>query len=101
MASDINVLITGKTGTGKELFAQAIHRNSLRASQPFIVFDCAILAENLAESILFGHRKEAFTGAVKEHIGLIRKAEGGTLFLDEVGVLCLGLQTGSWGRTMC
>ncbi|MCF8109820.1 MAG: sigma-54 dependent transcriptional regulator [Desulfohalobiaceae bacterium] len=91
-ASDINVLLSGETGTGKELFAQVIHSNSRRAAQPFIVVDCAALAENLAESILFGHVKGAFTGADRDHLGLIRKASAGTLFLDEVGELPLSLQ---------
>ncbi len=85
--SDASVLICGKTGTGKELFARAIHNNSLRADQPFVVVDCASLPRHLTESILFGHAKGAFTGADKARKGLIRKADGGTLFLDEVGEL--------------
>ncbi len=87
-----NVLITGETGTGKELFARALHENSNRAKQNFIVVDCAALNESLAESTLFGHRKGAFTGAHNDHVGLVQQADKGTLFLDEVGELPLGLQ---------
>src|SRR5574340_806626 len=91
-ASDANVLITGETGTGKELFAWAIHKNSERAEKNFVVVDCAALQETLAESALFGHEKGAFTGADKAHDGLISQADGGTLFLDEAGELSLSLQ---------
>lgn len=91
-ASAANVLIIGETGSGKELFARAIHKNSARASEPFVVVDCAALPQNLAESILFGHVKGSFTGADKDSPGLIKKADGGTLFLDEVGELPLSLQ---------
>jgi len=91
-ACDANVLITGQTGTGKELFAEAIHRNSSRAQNNFVVVDCTALPETLVESILFGHEKGAFTGADKAHEGLIKQADGGTLFLDEVGELPLVLQ---------
>jgi len=90
--TDANVLISGETGTGKELFARAIHSNSARSDKPFIVVDCASLTENLTESILFGHAKGAFTGADKVNQGLVRKADGGTLFLDEVGELPLSIQ---------
>ena len=90
--SDINVLITGETGTGKELFAHAIHRNSVRAEKPFVVLDCSTLPEALVESLLFGHAKGAFTGADRARTGLIRQADGGTLFLDEVGELPLSIQ---------
>jgi two-component system, NtrC family, response regulator len=90
--SDASVLICGETGTGKELFARAIHNNSLRSDQPFVVVDCASLPRHLTESILFGHTKGAFTGADKASQGLIRKADGGTLFLDEVGELPLTVQ---------
>ena len=87
IASDVNVLITGATGTGKELFAQAIHQHSSRAAKIFVVVDCAALPENLVESALFGYEKGAFTGADKAVSGLIAQAHGGTLFLDEVGEL--------------
>lgn len=90
--SDTNVLITGETGTGKELFAEAIHRNGPRAEASFVVVDCAALPETLVESLLFGHEKGAFTGADKAREGLIRQANGGTLFLDEVGELPMSLQ---------
>lgn len=90
--SDINVLLTGETGTGKELFAQAIHNNSARAKSSFVVVDCAALPDTLVESLLFGHVKGSFTGADKDREGLIRQADGGTLFLDEVGELPLSLQ---------
>jgi two-component system, NtrC family, response regulator len=85
--SDANVLITGDTGTGKELFAQAIHKNSRRADKNFVVVDCAALPDTLVESMLLGHEKGAFTGAEKSYEGLIKQADGGTLFLDEVGEL--------------
>jgi len=91
-ATDANVLISGETGTGKELFARAIHRNSSRAKGAFVVVDCAALPETLVESVLFGHEKGSFTGAEKAYEGLIRQAGGGTLFLDEVGELPLGTQ---------
>lgn len=87
-----NVLITGETGTGKELFAQAIHENSDRDGRRFVVVDCTALPESLAESMLFGHVKGAFTGAHRTRDGLIRQADGGTLFLDEVGELPLNTQ---------
>jgi two-component system NtrC family response regulator len=90
--SDANVLITGETGTGKELFAWAIHDNSGRARKNFVVVDCAALPENLVESILFGHEKGSYTGADKAQEGLILQANGGTLFLDEVGELPLAIQ---------
>jgi two-component system NtrC family response regulator len=91
-ASESNTLICGQTGTGKELFARAIHDNSSRSRHPFVVVDCAALPETLVESVLFGHAKGAFTGADKERQGLIQQAHGGTLFLDEVGELPLSLQ---------
>ncbi len=90
--SPVSVLITGETGTGKELFARAIHANSPRADHPFVVVDCASLPETLVETILFGHEKGAFTGAQKDRAGLIKEADGGTLFLDEIGELPLHLQ---------
>lgn len=91
-ASDVNVLITGETGVGKEMFARAIHENSNRRHQPFIVVDCAALPDTLAEGILYGYTKGAFTGAAKENSGLIMQADGGTLFLDEIGELSLDVQ---------
>ncbi|MBI9079698.1 MAG: sigma-54-dependent Fis family transcriptional regulator [Pseudodesulfovibrio sp.] len=90
--SDSNVLITGKTGTGKELFASTIHGNSKRKNGNFVVVDCAGMTESLIESTLYGHRKGAFTGAQSDRIGLVKLADGGTLFLDEVGELPLSLQ---------
>ncbi len=90
--SEVNILITGETGTGKELFARAVHENSKRADQRFVVVDCAALPETLVESILFGHDKGAFTFADRSSSGLIRQADMGTLFLDEVGELPLSLQ---------
>jgi two-component system NtrC family response regulator len=85
--SEANVLITGETGTGKELFARAIHQNSNRASHNFVVVDCTVLPETLVESTLFGYEKGAFTGAAESRQGLIKQADEGTLFLDEVGEL--------------
>jgi len=90
--SHSNILITGETGTGKELFAWAIWKNSPRANKNFVVVDCAALPDNLVESMLFGHKRGAFTGADKSRQGLIKEAAGGTLFLDEVGELPLALQ---------
>ncbi len=90
--SDANALIIGETGTGKELFAQTIHRNSRYAEGSFVVVDCAALPETLVEGLLFGHKKGAFTGADRERMGLIKAADGGTLFLDEIGELPLQVQ---------
>lgn len=92
--SDANVLLTGETGTGKEVFAEAIHKNSPRASHNFVVVDCATLPETLVENMLFGHEKGAFTGADNIREGLIKQADKGTLFLDEVGELPLSVQKG-------
>ncbi|MFZ5812689.1 MAG: sigma-54-dependent transcriptional regulator [Thermodesulfobacteriota bacterium] len=91
-AGEVNVLLTGQTGTGKELFARAIHDNSPRAGQPFVVVDCAALPPTLVESVLFGNEKGAYTGADIRRDGLILQAHGGTLFLDEVGELPLSAQ---------
>jgi two-component system NtrC family response regulator len=90
--SDINVFLSGETGTGKELLARTIHENSKRSKGPFVVLDCTVLPQNLIESMLFGHVKGAFTGAEKEREGLIKQAHGGTLFLDEVGEMHLSAQ---------
>jgi len=98
-SSNANVLITGETGTGKELFAVAIHKNSARANKNFVVVDCTALPENLVESILFGHEKGAYTGADRARDGLVLQADGGTLFLDEVGELPLPIQK-SFLRTL-
>ncbi len=90
--SDVNVLITGETGTGKELFASAIHDNSNRKENNFVIVDCAALPETLVESTLFGHVKGAFTGADRDREGLIKQADKGTLFLDEIGELPMSVQ---------
>lgn len=90
--TDATVLITGETGTGKELFAQAVHQNSPRRDRAFVVLDCSALPETLVESLLFGHARGAFTSADKAQEGLIKLADGGTLFLDEVGELPLTTQ---------
>ncbi len=90
--SNTNVLIWGETGTGKEVFAKAIHENCICTQEPFVVVDCAALPETLIESALFGYEKGAFTGAEQRQTGLIAKADGGTLFLDEVGELPMSLQ---------
>jgi len=91
-STDAGVLVTGETGTGKELFAKGIHENSKRASKPFVAVDCGSLTASLIESTLFGHEKGAFTGAVYKQDGLIVQADGGTLMLDEVGDLPLSIQ---------
>jgi DNA-binding NtrC family response regulator len=89
---DVSVLITGETGTGKELVAHAIHQNSRRASGPFVTVDCTNIPATLAESKLFGHEKGAFTGAVSRQVSPFLDADGGTIFFDELGELPLDLQ---------
>ena len=86
-------LMTGETGTGKELVARALHNHSPRAKQRFAVFNCGALVEGLAESQLFGHRKGSFTGAINDQPGLFEWANGGTVFLDEIGDLALATQS--------
>ncbi|WP_058358234.1 sigma-54-dependent transcriptional regulator, partial [Xanthomonas translucens] len=91
-ASDLPVLVSGETGTGKELVARALHRASARAGAAFVAVNCAAIPAELIESELFGYRKGAFSGAVADRAGLIREADGGTLFLDEIGDMPLPMQ---------
>ncbi len=90
--TQVNVLISGASGTGKELLAQAIHQHSQVSNGPFVAINCGAVPGELLESELFGHKKGAFTGAVKDHQGLFQQAQGGTLFLDEIGDMPLNLQ---------
>ncbi|HUN64962.1 MAG TPA: sigma-54 dependent transcriptional regulator [Bacteroidota bacterium] len=90
--SDSNVLIFGKSGTGKELVARAVHFNSQRANAPFIAVNCGAIPETLIESELFGHKKGAFTGATSDKVGFFKAADGGTLFLDEISEMPIQLQ---------
>jgi DNA-binding NtrC family response regulator len=90
--TDITVLIQGETGTGKDVMAKQIHRQSRRKNGPFVTLDCGLLTQNLAESELYGHRKGAFSGASERKLGLVEKSHQGTLFLDEIGNIDLELQ---------
>jgi len=90
--TDTTVIIEGETGTGKEVVARAVHRTSLRVEQPFMVFDCSAVPENLIESELFGHEKGSFTGAIMTRQGVFEMAHRGTIFLDEMGELTIDLQ---------
>jgi len=91
-ASDVTILIRGESGSGKEVFAKAIHNESRRNSQEMVAVNCAAIPENLAESLLFGHTKGSFTGATSDQSGYIQAADKSTLFLDEVGELSLSIQ---------
>jgi DNA-binding NtrC family response regulator len=91
-ATPLSILVSGETGTGKELAAKALHEASERKGKPFVVVDCGSIPPTLAESILFGHEKGAFTGATERRIGALAEADGGTLFLDELGELPIELQ---------
>ena len=90
--TDTTVLVTGETGAGKELVAEALHDNSPREKGPFVVLDCGSIPPNLIESELFGHERGAFTGATTSYAGAFERAHGGTVFLDEIGELPLGMQ---------
>jgi transcriptional regulator with GAF, ATPase, and Fis domain len=90
--SELTVLITGETGTGKELVARGIHNASPRKTKPFVVLDCGAIPRDLIESTLFGHEKGSFTGAVGQYRGCFEQAQGGTIFLDEIGELDISLQ---------
>ncbi len=90
--TELTVLITGETGTGKELVSKAVHQRSTRGKGPFVVFDCGAVPANLVESELFGHERGAFTGAVQSRPGVFEQAHGGTIFLDELGELPIELQ---------
>ena len=90
--TDTTVLLTGETGTGKEVFAQAIHHNSLRNKHNFVAINCAAFSKELLESEMFGHKAGAFTGAVKDQKGLFEEANHGTIFLDEIGEMAMDLQ---------
>ncbi|MEZ4361654.1 MAG: sigma 54-interacting transcriptional regulator [Kofleriaceae bacterium] len=90
--TELTCLVTGETGTGKEMVARAIHNTSHRAGRPFVVLDCGSIPRELIESTLFGHERGSFTGAVGQHLGCFEQADGGTIFLDEIGELDIALQ---------
>lgn len=91
--ANVNVLLAGPTGSGKEVLAKVVHESSKRSLGPFVSLNCGALPENLVEDLLFGHEKGAFSGAVKDHIGIFEQGRGGTVFLDEIGEMPLHLQT--------
>ena len=90
--TDSTVLLTGETGTGKEVFSQAIHYSGERANKNFVAINCSAFSKDMLEGELFGHKAGAFTGAIKDQKGLLEEANGGTLFLDEIGEMSLDLQ---------
>ena len=90
--TDVPVLLTGETGTGKEVFAQSIHQHSSRSGQAFVAINCSSFSRDLLESEMFGHKAGAFTGALKETKGLFEEADNGTIFLDEIGEMAFDLQ---------
>src|SRR5207253_3396122 len=90
--TNVSAFISGESGTGKEILARAIHNFSDRAAKPFIPFNCTAVPRDMLESQLFGHRRGSFTGAERDHPGMIGAARDGTLFLDEIGELGLDLQ---------
>lgn len=100
--TDASVLLTGETGTGKEVFAQAIHNASKRSKNNIIAVNCSAFSKELLENEMFGHKAGAFTGAIKESKGIFEEANNGTVFLDEIGEMPLDLQgkllAGSWNR---
>ena len=89
---DVTALLTGESGVGKEVVARTLHAMSPRSRRPFVALNCAAIPENLVESILFGHIKGSFTGAVRDQAGIFEQADGGTLFLDEIGELPIDIQ---------
>ena len=90
--TDATIMLTGETGTGKEILAEEIHKHSKRKDKPFVVIDCTSISRDIVESELFGHIKGAFTGATSDRPGAFESADGGTVFLDEIGELPQDLQ---------